>query len=105
MKLNHKPHKSQSQNKMIKSKINNRIQANNINIIKREGKKQEKNPQKIFKHTNINQHNTNVPLNFLTKKRKKNNNKQISQRKIVDEKKRNLLGQKKKKKNKSIITL
>jgi hypothetical protein len=32
---------------MIKSKINNRIQVNNINIIKRKGKIQEKNPHKI----------------------------------------------------------
>jgi hypothetical protein len=42
---------------MIQSKINNRIQANNINIIKREEKIQEKHPHKILKHTNINQHN------------------------------------------------
>jgi len=47
---------------MIKSKINNRIQANNINIIKRGGKIQEKNPHKILKHTNINQHNKNMPF-------------------------------------------
>jgi hypothetical protein len=47
---------------MIKSKINNKIQANNINIIKREGKIQEKNPHKILKHKNINQHNKNVPF-------------------------------------------
>jgi hypothetical protein len=54
---------------MIKSKINNRIHTNNINIIKREGKIQEKNPHKILKHKNINQHNKNVPLKKLKKKK------------------------------------
>lgn len=93
MKLNHKPHKNQSKNKIIKSKINNRIQANNINIIKREGKIHEKNPHKILKHMNINQHNKNVPLKKFKNKRKKN----FCQRKMIDEEKRNLLGQEKEK--------
>jgi hypothetical protein len=67
VKLNHKPHKNQSKNKIIKSKINNRIQANNINIIKMEGKIQEKNPHQILKHTNINQHNKIVPFKKIKK--------------------------------------
>jgi hypothetical protein len=69
MKLNHKPHKSQSKNKMIKTKKNNKIQANNINLIKRERKMQEKNPRQILKHTNINQHNKNVPFKKIKKKK------------------------------------